>query len=168
MILTAGLIIGIMSVFIEWKLVNSWVWMQNVYANGIKTPFGTIPGIWVNNGFSACLGLILGGGTTIVAMIGAATGLFLSNALFGAHHQLTRAGIDKAWAKDKTKGLSIWFTENKHHFANLGKTIMVTIKVITAPMRFGIAVNTKFHESKEGVAGSFNKVRSKIRPNSIT
>jgi len=148
MIITAGILIGIMSTAIEAKLVNSIPALRRWYENGL----GPIPGAWFNNGFSFLLGMALGGGTTIIAMMGGLFGVFFSNVYFGLQKSANNAGwnSDRVRQEASAKGqLGMkWWTANKVHFENLAKTIMLMIKIVTFPVRGAIAVNTTLQNGK--------------------
>lgn len=165
-IIIAGLMIGIASTYLEVKLVNSWAWLRDKYENGMRTPFGTIPGAWVNNGFSIGLSMILGGGATVIAMSGMLFSTVLSNMYFGAQKKANASGWTLARFKDEMnmKGEEAirWWHTNRQHFVNLGKTIMAFIKVITAPVRAMIWVNDKAHSGKENLNNMRNQAKVKL------
>lgn len=168
MILIAGFLIGIASTYIEVKLVNSWAWMRDKYENGWVLPFGiaTIPGAWINNGFSIGLSGLLGGGATVIAMCGMLFSTMMSNMYFAAQKKSNAAGWDlprvKAELKMKGEEMITWWSGNRRHFVNLGKTIMAIIKVITAPVRAVIWANNTAHSGKEHLINEVNKAKVKL------
>ena len=162
MFLMAGFLIGVASTFIEVKLVNGVPRFRHAYEHGV----GPIPGSWINNGFSILLSGILGGGATIVALMGMVFSTVFSNVYFSTQKNINNAGWDMQRVKYemsmKREGLNSWWSSNKLHFVNLGKTIMVTIKIITAPIRFAIAANNKAHASKNSAVDFYNNTRAKV------
>lgn len=166
MILIAGLMIGIASTYIEVKLVNSWSWLRDKYENGLHTPFGTIPGAWMNNGFSIALSTVLGGGATVIAMCGMLFSTLLSNIYFAGQKQANNAGWDLARVKFETnrkwEETNKWWIDNKVHFVNLGKTIMLFIKVVTAPVRAMIWANNTAHSGKAAIISSIDEAKVKL------
>jgi len=153
MILMAGFIIGIAATIIEVKLVTSWAWLGNAYENGIHKGPINIPSNWINILCSWGISFVLGGGPTIIALLGMMTSTLFSIIYFSQKKALNKAGWSVARIKSETheKGErgAQWWTKNKVHFVNLGKTIMVTIKIITAPIRLAIYANDKVHDGKD-------------------
>lgn len=167
MILIAGFLIGIASTYIEVKLVNSWSWLRDKYENGWKLPFGIfIPGAWINNGFSIGLSGLLGGGATVIAMCGMLFSTMMSNLYFAGQKKAAGAGWDlprfKFEMNKKAEEMITWWSGNRRHFVNLGKTIMAFIKVITAPVCAIIWANNTAHSGKEHLINEVNKAKVKL------
>jgi hypothetical protein len=153
----AGFIVGVMATFIEIKLVNSVDFIRKIYTDG----FAFVPPQWVNVAGSFTLGTILAGGNGLVALIAGITGVFLSSCYFATKRAANASGWDMDRVRGETASATEWFTENKQHFVNLGKTIMAIIKFVTLPIRGIMAANTAVHASAEKVQNKFEKVRPK-------
>jgi hypothetical protein len=149
MFLAMALIVCLASVFIEVKLVNSVPFLEKIYTQGI---FG-IPGAWVNNicslGISAVFGLVFQA-TGIAIFVGGMLSIPVSNIYFSSKYKLNSNGITLASVKQsmnsKTEEVGNWWSENGHYFSELGKTIMLCIKVVTFPVRALVKANTAAHQ----------------------
>lgn len=152
--LIMGILIGLTSTFIEAKLVNSWAWLRNIYENGL----GPVPGSWVNTAGSFLLAALIGGGAGgVVALMGGLFATGFSGIFFPAQKALNNAGITVKGLREK---LETWWSKNGEHFRNLGKTIMITIKVITFPLMLILKINTKINSRKEQIKNRTSKLNS--------
>lgn len=148
MIITAGLLIGIASTYLEVKLVNSWAWLRKVYRDG----FMGIPGVWVNNAMSFLLGAIIGAGAGgVIALMGGLFGLVLSNMYFSVSDKLNAAGINKSAVEARLDTAKQWGLDNKSHFQNLAKTLMLVVKIIGLPFMLLAKANSVAHASKDKI-----------------
>ena len=165
MIITAALMVAIGSSFIEIKLIHAVPAITKAYINGI----GPVPGVWVNFAVSFMLSYVMGiafGAAGLIAFMGGLLSTGITKVYLDSEDIIHKAGWDiprvKSTSKEKSEEVALWWENNQVHFINLGKTIMVTIKVITAPLRWAIAANNAAHNGKDKVTEFRSTAQAKI------
>lgn len=155
--------VAIASTVMEVKMVQSIPKLDYWYTHGL----GPIPGAWVNNLASLLLSAICGlafGAQGVIIMIGGMLSILMSNVYFSTKSVANKNGYTYSGIKTNTskkwEESQQWYTTNRIHFVNLGKTVMSIIKIITAPIRAIIAVNNAAHSGKQAMKNQYASVHN--------
>lgn len=130
MLLTMGVIIALVSTFVEIKLVHGAKWLDTLYTKGMLG----IDGIWFNTIGSFALSWLIGimfGATGTTVLLGGMFSTAMSQAWFMAENKLKENGY--TWETFRAT-----YSEKIGDFVQLmrdfGKVIIFTLRVITFPI----------------------------------